>query len=696
MLFLPLFLAGLSIITWQLIGYGQQKTLEFQAIEIAGIISRQAASARSVFAKHVVGKLRKDGFGAHLKSENKKGFVPLPAQFLKLFGQQASKESDGLFSYKPISKWNLEPSQGLDDDFKRWAWGELEKQDMSSPVGPIDWKPVWRLEDVNGISTLRYLRADPASAASCVHCHNAYESTPEVIARRQQSGVITGRQWKQHQLLGAIQVDIPLQKIEMIAAEQANFTTVVIVVIMGLGFVVIAFLIIRDSLRTEQINSDFIWRANHDELTGLASRLAFENRAGQLIDRSRRDNSAHALMILDLDQFKIINDTCGHDVGDKLISELATMLKGFVREGDTLARLGGDEFGLILNDCDIDDAFHHAEALRMKIQDKRFTEGNREFQLGASIGLVPITAASEGVASVLSLADLACHTAKENGRNRIQVFDDQEETQINKRQSEMDWASKFRNTIENNQLRLAVQYSRRLNDVSRPEHYSEILLRIVDEAGNFVSPVDFISAAERYQFMPTVDRWIVKTVFELIRDKQLPLRADEIIAINLSGLSINDPDFFGYIEELFSVFDTVPAGRICFEITETATIGNLSNAQHFIQSLHDFGCLFSLDDFGSGLSSFAYLKNLPIDFLKIEGGFVLGMLDDPLDYVVVESVSLIGQRINTPVIAECVENEGILEAIQSLGIDYAQGYGIHKPTIIELPSQSSQINIKVS
>ena len=681
---LPIFFIGISVITWQLVSYGQQRTLEIQALEIAEIIARQASSARSVYSKYVVSKLRKDGFGSHIASQDKAGFVPLPAQFLKLFGRQSSEESDGLFRYKPVSKWNLEPTQGLDDDFKRWAWAELEKQSLDNPKKAIDWQPAWRIEAVAGISTLRYLRADPASADSCVNCHNSYEKTPEIIERRKLSGLEPGKQWKKHQLLGAIQVSIPLQKIELIAAKQTNFTTLVIILTLGGGLIAIAFFVIRDSLRTQKLAHEMTWRANHDDLTGLASRLAFENRAKELLKRSRVDNSSHSLLFMDLDQFKIVNDTCGHIAGDELLCELAEIMRSIIRGSDMLARLGGDEFGVLLESCCLENAYDCAEKMRIAIRDLEFTRGNRKFEIGVSIGVVPLNNNAVDVDAALSLADLACYTAKDQGRNRIHVYSE-EDTQVNLRQAEMEWATRFNLAIEQNRLRLAVQYSKCLSNDCPYGQYSEVLLRMVDDEGHPVQTASFISAAERYHFMPTIDRWVIKTVFMMIKEKHLSLGSDEVIAINLSGLSINEPEFLEYVLQQFDAYPEVPPGQICLEITETAAIGNIASAQHFINTLRTQGCLFALDDFGSGLSSFSYLKNLPIDFLKIEGSFVRDMLDDPLDNVVVEAVSLIGKRIDMLTIAEWVENDEILDAVLKLEIDYAQGFGIHKPEIIEVP-----------
>ncbi len=687
---LPFFMIAIALATWQLVSYGQQRTVEFQAIKLAEIIARQAASARSVYAKHIVGKLKQDGLGAHIDSHEKPGYVPLPAQFLKLFGEQASRESDGLFRYQPLSKWNLEPTQGLDDEFKRWAWQELEKQDRAAPRQPIDWQPVWRFEEVDGVKTLKYLRADPASAESCVQCHNAHESQPKIVERRLAAGLEPGKQWQLHQLLGAIQVSIPLQKVVALAARHTNVTTFIIISIFGVGLLVIAFFIVRDLMRTQQAAAEMSYRANHDDLTGLASRHAFEQRAQQLLARAQEDDSHHALLFLDLDQFKVVNDTCGHIAGDELLCEIAETMSRNVRSSDMLARLGGDEFGVLLEGCDIDNAYERAEKLRKAIREIRFTQGNRRFEIGVSIGLVAVDNDSDDVTAVMSLADLACYTAKDEGRNRIKVYSDTD-TQVNVRQEEMDWASRFNRAIEEGRLKLAIQRSASLSRASNGTRYSEILLRMVDVDGEPVPTAAFVSAAERYHFMPSIDRWVVGSVLSMIHYRQLKLDAGEIIAINLSGISINETDFLDYVEQEFRRMPDVSPTQICFEITETAAIGNISSAQAFITKLRKLGCKFALDDFGSGLSSLAYLKNLNIDFLKIEGSFVRDMLDDPLDQVVVEAVSLIGKRANIATIAEWVENEALLEAVKAMGIDFAQGFGIHKPEIIDLPSGEAEI-----
>ena len=492
-------------------------------------------------------------------------------------------------------------------------------------------------------------------------------------------------------MLGAIQVTIPLDKVELIATRQTNITTLIIVFTLGGGLLAIAFFVIRDLLRTQRVAHEMTWRANHDPLTGLASRLAFENRARELLSRCRVDNSTHALMFMDLDQFKIVNDTCGHSSGDELLCLLAKEMGKYIRDSDMLARLGGDEFGVLLEGCDLDNAYQSAEKLRMAIRNFEFTRGKRTFEIGVSIGLVPLNNNANDVAGLLSLADLACYTAKDGGRNRIQVYSETD-TQVNIRQAEMEWASRFNRAIEDNRLKLAVQYSSCLNPEAPWQLYSEILLRMVDEKGRPLPTASFISAAERYHFMPTIDRWVVKSVLSMIKNGNLPLRDNEIIAINLSGLSISEAEFLDYVRDQFRHYSEVPPGRICFEITETAAIGNINSAQYFIDTLREFGCLFALDDFGSGLSSFSYLKTLPIDFLKIEGSFVRDMLKDPLDMVVVEAVSLIGKRIDMLTIAEWVEDDEILEAVRSLGIDYAQGFGIHKPTIIEIGENPTNFN----
>ncbi|MEN8803981.1 MAG: EAL domain-containing protein, partial [Thiogranum sp.] len=427
-----------------------------------------------------------------------------------------------------------------------------------------------------------------------------------------------------------------------------------------------------------RLQKHIIHQAAHDSLTGLVNRYEFEKRLEELLVDARAANSQHALCYLDLDQFKVVNDTCGHAAGDELLCQLATVLDNKVRGSDTLARLGGDEFGILLTNCGPEDARQIADIILHTIREFRFVWDDMTFRVGASIGVVPIDATGAGNKTLLSTADAACYAAKENGRNRIHYYE-AGDTDLAHRTGEMQWVSRIHRAVEEDLLELYCQPIAPVSDQSTVsgEHY-EILLRMHDDEGNVIAPGAFLPAAERYNLMPLVDKWVVKTAFDWLDDHPQHLHNLAHCAINLAGPSVSDENFLDFLMELFSRV-RVPAEKICFEITETTAVANLVKATRFITTLKQMGCTFALDDFGSGMSSFAYLKNLPVDFLKIEGMFVRDIAEDPIDYTMVKSINELAHVMGKKTIAEFVENRDILEKLRLIGVDFAQGYGIARP-----------------
>lgn len=669
-------------VTWLVIGQGQARVIEYQAREVAEIVTRMAASARSTYAQHIAEKMRAEGAGPQADYLHIKGAVPLPAQFLKLMGQRASDESAGLFRYKPLSKWNLEESQGLMDEFQRWAWSQLELQDQAEPNGPIDWNPVWRIETHNGARTLRYLQADPAVAQSCVDCHNLLEQRPDIINRRIRAGQPATKQWRLHQLLGAIEVDIPLAKVEDLARDQSNYTLIVISGVIATGMLIIGFFLFTDISQARTMARRLAWQARHDTLTELHNRPVFEHHLATLIGRVKNAGSQHALLFLNLDQFKIINDACGHSAGDALLQQLGALLKSQLRGGDMLARIGGDEFGIALENCNLEFARKIAENLRQAARDFRYTFGRRSFEIGISIGLVGITNGSESVSNLLSAADVACHTAKSAGRNRIHVLHP-DDAEMHRHRSEVQWVSGITRALEEGRMRLVVQEAVQLPERVHGKVYQEILLRMIDEQGSPIPTGTLIAAAERFNLMGVIDRWVIRTTFALIHQGKLKANADNVVAINLSGNSINDEDVLEFVRAQLKSFK-IPAAHICFEITETAAIHNIEKAGLFIRTLKAEGCQFALDDFGAGASSFGYLKHLPVDYLKIDGIFVRDFEKDSINRAMVEAVAKIGRVIGIATIAEWVESETVLDQIRDIGIDFAQGYAVSRPRSLDV------------
>ncbi len=415
-------------------------------------------------------------------------------------------------------------------------------------------------------------------------------------------------------------------------------------------------------------------QASLDALTGLINRHEFELRLNQALVNARNENKEHAFLYLDLDQFKIVNDTCGHIAGDELLKQLSILLKGKVRETDTLARLGGDEFGLLLDNCPLTKVEELGEMLRDAVADFRFVWEGKTFDLGVSVGIAQITAASTNVTELQKAADLACYVAKEQGRNRVHVYRPDDAVQA-RHSDQMQWVPRLRQALEENRFHLYYQtIVPTYNGLSAGEHW-EMLLRLVDEQGKIVSPMTFIPAAERYNLMTVIDRWVVSKALELLQTQATHVT---LCAINVSGQSLCDKKFTNFVIQQIDESGIDP-GRLCFEVTETAAIANLSHAIRFISILRGMGCLFALDDFGSGLSSFAYLKNFTVDYLKIDGRFVKDMLDDEIDCAMVQAINNIGHAMKICTIAEFVENDAILAKLKEIGVDYAQGFGISKP-----------------
>ena len=426
-------------------------------------------------------------------------------------------------------------------------------------------------------------------------------------------------------------------------------------------------------LLSQQLN----FQATHDPLTGLVNRREFELRLSRVVKSCREDESEHALCYIDLDQFKVVNDTCGHDAGDELLRQIAALLQDKVRKRDTIARLGGDEFGLLLERCTMNQANRVAEAVREAIDNFRFMWAGRNFRLGASIGVIPINFSSGNIANVMRSADAACYTAKELGRNRIHVYSE-DSFEVAQRHQEMQRIVELNHAFDEGRFVLYQQPIQSLNpDETGHSRFCEVLVRMVDEAGFPVLPANFLPTAERYNMATQLDTWVVNGALDW-------LASDPSVActINLSGMSIADEAFLRF---MLNVIDEkeIEANRICLEITETAAIQNLSKANHFIQQLRERGCYFALDDFGSGLSSFAYLKTLPVDYLKIDGFFVRDMVDDRINFELVKSINDVGHVMGKRTIAEFVENDETLDALRETGVDYAQGFNIAKPRPIK-------------
>lgn len=422
--------------------------------------------------------------------------------------------------------------------------------------------------------------------------------------------------------------------------------------------------------------------AYFDRLTGLVNRNQLEERLKEALKHSRDTGIHHAFLYIDLDQFKIVNDAAGHMAGDQLLEQLAALLKRAVRTNDTLARWGGDEFALLLEGCPEERARVAANTIRQLIADFRFVWNNKPFTVGASIGIALIGDRPVDFDTVLSRADMACRMAKELGRNRVHTYTEDDEN-LTRRHGEIRWVSRLKQALENDWFFLECQRIVPTNPVM-PNYFWEILVRIKDE-GRTIYPNAFIPAAERYGLMPQVDRWVVGNALRFLGElpDKIGPRANQVtFFINISGISVGDPEFLTYVKDVIQA-NKVDPRNVCFEVTETATIANFSVASEFIENINRLGCKMALDDFGSGLCSFNYLKHLPVSFIKIDGTFVEGMLQDAMDRVIVGAIKQIGDAASLSTIAEFVSDARVLKELAEIGVDYAQGFGIARPQPID-------------
>ncbi|RYE09586.1 MAG: EAL domain-containing protein [Hyphomicrobiales bacterium] len=425
------------------------------------------------------------------------------------------------------------------------------------------------------------------------------------------------------------------------------------------------------------IEAELNWRATHDALTGLPNRAALEQRAATQLRAGE-----HALIFVDLDQFKVVNDTNGHAAGDALLCRVAEVLQAQLREADLLARLGGDEFAVLLSDCSLEVAEGIAERLRQATQDLGFFWQGQAFSTTASIGLVHFSASDTNFTQAMQAADMACYMAKEKGRNRVHLYA-RDDSDMVERAGEMGWVQRLHRALEQDRFALYAQTIMPVRAGGGGAHV-EILLRLVDDTGALVPPGSFIPAAERFGLMPQLDRWVVRRAFALLarQQRQEGRALPAMCAINLSGTTINDASFLPFVREQFAQSGIAPAA-ICFEITETSAIANLDAAGRFMTALREMGASFALDDFGAGMASFGYLKKLAVDYLKIDGSFVRDMLSDRQDRAMVEMINHIGHMMGIRTIAEFVESPEILAALATIGVDYAQGYAIGRPEPFE-------------
>lgn len=424
-------------------------------------------------------------------------------------------------------------------------------------------------------------------------------------------------------------------------------------------------------------------QAQHDDLTGLINRREFEVRLERNLKTVHENGAQHVLCYLDLDQFKLVNDTCGHSAGDELLRQISVLLTNRMRDRDTLARLGGDEFGLLLENCSLADATLITNSLLKLVSDYRFIHEDKIFNIGVSIGVVVINSKFENVSEIIHAADIACYSAKNAGRNQSFLFSPSD-VEVTQRRTAVEAVADITDEIDDETFLLYCQPIVPLTSHVPQQHHFEVLIRKINIDGNIMLPTSFIPSAERYLLMPNIDRWVIKNTFATYREllNQSNEKCNYVFSINLSGTSLGDKSLLGYIREQFVIY-SIPPQSICFEITETAAIVNLKNTIQLFTALRKLGCSFALDDFGSGMSSFMYLKNFEVDFLKIDGSFVKDMDHNKIDHAMVRSIHSVAEAMNIKTVAEFVENEAILKELKSIGVHYGQGLYLGAPIPIK-------------
>lgn len=445
------------------------------------------------------------------------------------------------------------------------------------------------------------------------------------------------------------------------------------------GQIIGAVLVFHDVSNVREMQDHINYQASHDSLTGLIHRREFEKRLKRTLDSAHREGSHHALIYMDIDQFRIVNESFGHQAGDELLVQLSALLRATVRGEDTLARLGGDEFSVLLENCPLNEAVSKADVFNRAVEEFNFVWQGKAFDVSLGIGVVSIDSSSGSVNEILKSANSACYAAKEKGRNQIVIYQ-ADDPQLKKQRGEMKWATRINDALRNQKFQLYYQEIIPIQSEKSEKFHCELLMRTESDSHDLVSPMKFIPAAERYNLMGDIDRWVASTAIQNITvlEKNTPAEMASLYGINLSGQSLSDDTFLDYVSGLFEVYSVNPE-NICFEVTESTAIVNPETALKFMREMKSTGCKFALDDFGTGISSFSYLKTFPFDFVKIDGGFIRNITSSEIDQVMVGSICRIAKVLGIKTIAEYVEDEPVFSMLRELGVDYAQGYGFSEP-----------------
>ncbi len=666
------FVVVVSLVTWIIVSRSQEQVIQFEALKLADIVVKQAASARSAYSSLAVSKLKSDGLGASEFSADEHGHIPLPAQFLKNLSYRSQQDNNGLFSFRPISKWNLAPEHGIQDSFQEWAWQQLEAQNQRSPTAPLEWTPVWRISDDDNGKTLRYLSADPAASPSCVNCHNVLEKRPDVIAKRIASGVKPGNQWQLHELLGAIEITIPLDRVAALAREQTRDGLLIVLGITIIGLCGVCFIVFYDAARSHAATRKLAFHANHDSLTGLPNRFALESTLNDLINPSedKLRKQQVILAFLDLDNFKQVNDTLGHETGDKVLTMAANRIAQAVADNGLVARLGGDEFAVAMPGKSVE----HVNAIAGRIADAvnqpYEVEGYR-LSLGVSMGAAIYPDHACTTSDLLRCADVAMYISK-NGSAEFSWYDPDSDTNA---VSNLVMKDELREAIDKQELDIHYQpkYCLKTGQMTGVE----ALARWNSPSSGFVPPDVFISLAEHVGLINELTRLILKGATDQCRQWR-DAGYELSVSVNLSAMNLHDGTLPDMIREVLDS-SGLPASALILEVTEGTVMTNVDRTCEVLSQVRNLGVAFSVDDYGAGYSSLSYLNKLPVSELKLDRAFITHVGTSEKDAVIVRATLELAHNLGLSMVAEGVEDAAALDFLRSIHCDQVQGYFLCRP-----------------
>jgi len=673
----------LVTVTWAIVNTSQNKLIEFKSRQIANVVALQAKTARSIYSSTVVAKLKRDGFPASTDFESQIGSVPIPAQFLKSLAHDSNKQSDGSYQFRPLSKWNLNPDQGLKDEFQRWAWEELEAQERAGRLSPGDWKPVWQFAEIDGRKALRYMVADPASSQSCVDCHNVMEKTSEILALRTDAGISSEKIWALNDLMGALEVIVPVHESSELASSQTRNGLLLILAVSLVGILLVLAVSAIDRARTINLTRNLEYQARHDVLTTLPNRVGFDFLASEIINSDHRDAQQHAIMLLDLNDFKRINDTLGHQMGDEVLKKAASKLVEILPDDHVIARLGGDEFAICLPRHDKELAKKKARLIAKEL-DAVIEVGEYRLHSPASIGVAGFPQNGDSLVELLRCADVAMYIAKRDKSD----FAFYEAKHDNNHLNTLSVISDFKSALSEGGLSLV--YQPKFDLAAGKICGVEALLRWKHDEFGMIPPVKIIPMAEQTGQIGKLTQWTLDTGLEQLRQWR-GQGHDLNLAVNLSAEMLDSIDVVSMILNSLKQAG-VPESSLIVEITETAMMTDPETALDIVSQLAGAGVVISLDDFGTGYSSLSQVHKLQLDELKLDRSF-LADEDNDRNKAIIKTAIELANNLGLNLVAEGVEDAHTLSLLLEMNCTLIQGYYLCKPIAASaLSQQFGQLN----